>query len=128
MPTIKGTASVSDSRARQKALRKTKFPRNYGKLVSVEKVNKAVLTQWIEQKITSILGFEDEIVSSTAVNLFLPADNKSPDPKKAQLDLTGVLVESALNITAPLHLNQTHCYCVFDILIRLSRRPGGYVF
>ena len=91
MPTIKGTASVSDSRARQKALRKTKFPRNFGTSVNLEKVNKPVLTQWIEQKVTSILGFDDEIVSSTAINLFLPSDNDNaaPDPKKAQLDLAG---------------------------------------
>ena len=89
MPTIKGTASVSDSRAREKALKKTKFPRSFGKSVSLEKVNKSVLEQWIEQKVTSILGFEDEIVSSTAINLFLPSDNSDPDPKKAQLDLAG---------------------------------------
>ncbi len=92
MPTIKGTASVADSRARQKALKKTKFPRSFAKSVSLEKVNKPVLTQWIEQKVTLILGFEDEIVSSTAINLFLPSDNSSPDPKKAQLDLTGKFV------------------------------------
>ncbi len=92
MPTIKGTASVADSRARQKALKKTKFSKSFGKPVSLEKVNKPVLTQWIEQKVTSILGFEDEIVSSTAINLFLPSDNSSPDPKKAQLDLTGKFV------------------------------------
>ena len=89
MPTIKGTASVADSRARQKALKRTKFPRNFGTSVNLEKVNKPVLTQWIEQKVTSILGFEDEIVSFTAINLFLPSDNESPDPRKAQLDLAG---------------------------------------
>jgi len=89
MPAIKGTASVADSRARNKALKKTKFPRNYGKSVSLEKVNKPILIQWIEQKISSILGFEDEIVSSTAINLFLPSDNSPPDPRKAQLDLVG---------------------------------------
>ena len=89
MPSIKGTASVSDTRARQKALRKTKFPKNFTSSVSIEKVNRPVLTQWIEQKITSILGFDDEIVSSTAINLFLPSDGTFPDPKKAQLDLAG---------------------------------------
>ncbi|VEU37900.1 unnamed protein product [Pseudo-nitzschia multistriata] len=90
MPTVKGTASVADSRARTKALRKTRFPRNYRTSVDIEKVNKPVLTQWIEQKIASILGFDDEIVSSTAINLFLPSDN-SCDPKRAHLDLAGFL-------------------------------------
>jgi len=102
MPTIKGTASVADSRARQKALKKTKFPRNFRTPVSLEKVNKPVLTQWIEQKVTSILGFEDEIVSSTAINLFLPSDNASPDPKKAQLDLAGFLGDQAVTFSAEL--------------------------
>uniref|UniRef100_A0A7S4ELM8 PWI domain-containing protein n=1 Tax=Pseudo-nitzschia australis TaxID=44445 RepID=A0A7S4ELM8_9STRA len=114
MPSVKGTASVSDSRARTKALRTTRFPRNYRKSVDLEKVNKAVLTQWIEQKITSILGFDDEIVSSTAINLFVspspsnananpdslptpshPSNSNSNsyscDPKQAQLDLAGFL-------------------------------------
>ncbi|MGK3733359.1 MAG: hypothetical protein ACI90V_000195 [Bacillariaceae sp.] len=97
MPTIKGTASVTDSRARQKALRKTKFPRNFETKVLLQKVNKPVLTQWIEQKVTSLLGFEDEIVASTAINLFLPSDGTctSPDAKKAQLDLVGFLGEDS---------------------------------
>jgi hypothetical protein len=58
----------------------------------LQKVNKPVLTQWIEQKITSILGFEDEIVSSMAINLFLPSEGEDPpDPKRGQLDLAGFL-------------------------------------
>eukprot|EP00536_Pseudo-nitzschia_multiseries_P010254 jgi/Psemu1/202757/e_gw1.306.69.1 len=101
MPTVKGTASVTDSRARTKALRNTRFPRNFRKSVDLEKVNKPVLTQWIEQKITLILGFDDEIVSSTAINLFLPSDN-SCDPKKAQLDLTGFLGDDTATFCAEL--------------------------
>jgi len=102
MPTIKGTASVSDSRARQKALRKTKFPRNFDTKVILQKVNKPVLTQWIEQKVTSLLGFEDEIVASTVVNLFLPSDVTSPDAKKAQLDLVGFLGDEAATFSKQL--------------------------
>jgi hypothetical protein len=104
MPAIKGTASVTDSRARQKALRKTKFPRNFGTKVLLQKVNKPVLTQWIEQKVTSLLGFEDEIVASTAINLFLPSDGTctSPDAKKAQLDLVGFLGDSAATFSKEL--------------------------
>lgn len=93
MPSIKGTASVSDLRARRKALKGTRFPENFSQAVEVEKVNKQVLTQWIEGRVTSILGFEDEIVSSTAINLFLPDEGESPDPKRAQLDLAGFLGE-----------------------------------
>ena len=93
MPSIKGTASVADARARSKALKSTKFPANFTKKIKLDKVNKAVLTQWIEQKVTSILGFDDEIVSSTAINLFLPSDGSNPDPRRAQLDLVGFLGE-----------------------------------
>lgn len=131
MPTIKGTASVADSRARQKALKKTKFPRNFRTPVSLEKVNKPVLTQWIEQKVTSILGFEDEIVSSTAINLFLPSDNASPDPKKAQLDLAGKFCWPSFGETEdcniPLHGIQGSHYLLLTIN-RISWRSSGHVF
>ena len=94
MPSIKGTASVADPRARSKALKKTKFPKSFALPVQLSKVNKPVLRQWIEQRVTSILGFEDEIVSSTAINLFLPSEEGSnPDPRRAQLDLVGFLGE-----------------------------------
>jgi serine/arginine repetitive matrix protein 1 len=94
MPSIKGTASVADPRARSKALKSTKFPKIFSNPVQLSKVNKPVLRQWIEQRVTTILGFEDEIVSSTAINLFLPSEEgSSPDPRRAQLDLVGFLGE-----------------------------------
>ena len=98
MPSIKGTASVTDNRALNKRLASMKFPANFTEKLDVEKVNRAVMTQWIEQKITELLGFEDEIVQSTAVNLFLPTriedgPKAEVDPKKAQIDLEGFLGE-----------------------------------
>lgn len=99
MPTIKGTASVADSRALQKSLKRTKFPANFNEPVELSKINRTVLMPWIEKKITELLGFEDEIVASTAINLFLPSppppDSSLPpptvDPKQAQIDITGFL-------------------------------------
>jgi len=98
MPAIKGTSSVADSRALSKALKKTKFPANFASKVDLTKINRPVLTQWIEQRITKVLGFEDEIVQSTAVNLFLPEvpeDGIAPtvDPRRAQIDLGGFMGE-----------------------------------
>jgi serine/arginine repetitive matrix protein 1 len=92
---------VEDSRALTKALRGTKFPACFSTPVQLSKVNRAVLAQWIEQKIMSILGFEDDIVQSTAINLFLPEaldDGSSTrlttvDPRKAQIDMAGFLGE-----------------------------------
>ncbi|GAX23631.1 serine/arginine repetitive matrix protein 1 [Fistulifera solaris] len=95
MPLIKGTASVADSRALTKALRSTKFPESFSTAVDLSKINKPVLAQWVENKITGILGFEDEIVQSTAVNMFLPSSSDEAiievDPRKAQIDMAGFL-------------------------------------
>jgi serine/arginine repetitive matrix protein 1 len=98
MPSIKGTSSVPDSRALSKAIKSTKFPANFSTRVKLSKVNKPILTQWIEQRITTLLGFEDDIVQSTAVNLFLPSppedsgnQNTTVDPKTAQIDMAGFL-------------------------------------
>ncbi len=95
MPLIKGTASVADSRALTKALRSTKFPESFSTAVDLSKINKPVLAQWVEKNITEILGFEDEIVQSTAVNMFLPSSSDEAvievDPRKAQIDMAGFL-------------------------------------
>lgn len=110
MPTIKGTASVIDDHAMAKLLRKTKFPKCFKIPVDRTMVHIAVLTQWIEDRVTAILGFEDDIVQSTAINLFLPEANSTSsgigaadgvdvepvvvDPRRAQLDLAGFLGET----------------------------------
>jgi len=98
MPSIKGTASVADDRAISKLLRSTRFPPNFSKKVDQTRVHREVLSQWIEDRIQELLGFEDDIVASTAVNLFLPPvpeDGARPavDPRRAQLDLVGFLGE-----------------------------------
>jgi serine/arginine repetitive matrix protein 1 len=96
---IKGTMSVADNHAMTKMLRQTKFPESFSTRVNLSKVNIPVLSQWTEEKINSMLGFEDEIVSSTAINLFMPtasADAPPPtvDPRRAQIDLAGFLGEA----------------------------------
>ena len=113
MPSIKGTASISSSSALQKQLRSTTFPTNFSQKCNITKIHRSVFTHWIERRIEHILGFEDDIVCSTAVHLFLPeqtsqqqqaydngggggnnnivADYWDVDPRKAQLDLEGFL-------------------------------------
>ncbi|KAL3768777.1 hypothetical protein ACHAWU_006878 [Discostella pseudostelligera] len=105
MPSIKGTASITSTSALQKQLRSTTFPSNFSQKVNIAKVHRTVFTHWIEKRIEQILGFEDDIVSSTAVHLFLPSsgdnnDATAPavdywdvDPRRAQLDLAGFLGE-----------------------------------
>lgn len=116
MPSIKGTASVSDDRALQKLLRSTKFPSNFSQKVDCSKIHQAIIKKWISDRITQLLGFEDDIVQSTAINLFLPSSSAAAtsignastsdststsiarcgtvDPRKAQLDLQGFLGEA----------------------------------
>ncbi|KAL7438658.1 LOW QUALITY PROTEIN: hypothetical protein ACHAXM_007371 [Skeletonema potamos] len=111
MPSIKGTASISSNSALQKQLRSTTFPSNFSQKVNTKKIHRAIFQHWIEQKVEEILGFEDEIVCSTAVHLFLPevlgstedyveqpstlssAQHHDVDPRRAQLDLAGFLGE-----------------------------------
>jgi len=92
MPTIKGTASVVDDHAMAKQLKQTKFPEIFSKKVNLKMVNIPVMSEWIEKKIEELLGLEDEIVASTAINLFLEPQELT-DPRRAQLNLVGFLTD-----------------------------------
>merc|ERR1712071_14290 len=93
-----------------------KFSKSFSKPVNLSLINIPVLSQWIEERIATILGFDDEIVSSTAINLFLPTaaapsshnpshppsdstggggvgGENNVNPRRAQLDLAGFLGE-----------------------------------
>ena len=61
--------------------------------VSMAKVKLPVISKWISERITDLLGFEDDIVINLAIN-FLEA-SPHPDPKQLQLDLTGFLEKQA---------------------------------
>jgi serine/arginine repetitive matrix protein 1 len=53
----------------QKRLKATKFPPEFDKKVDIEKVNIDLMKKWIANKITTILGDEDDIVVETCFNL-----------------------------------------------------------
>ena len=53
----------------QKRLKATKFPIEFDRKVDIEKVNIDLMKKWIAQKITDILGDEDDIVVETCYNL-----------------------------------------------------------
>eukprot|EP00979_Chaetoceros_neogracilis_P008954 scaffold2012_cov181-Chaetoceros_neogracile.AAC.3 len=129
MPTIKGTASIASNAAQNKLLRSTKFPTSFATPVDLTKVNTAVVSQWIEKKIETLLGFEDEIVASMAINLFFPKLNDDSsggaasdvkyskvDPRKAQLDLVGFLGEEESANFASL---------LWDMLLDAQSQPRG---
>ncbi|CAN0084717.1 unnamed protein product [Ectocarpus sp. 12 AP-2014] len=92
---FRGTTAEQDSRwgdAEKKLLRRTKFSKVLEQKVNMKKVNMDVMQRWIAQRITSLLGFEDDIVVGTCIN-YLSEEGKL-DPKKLQLQLTGFLEKS----------------------------------
>ena len=129
MPVIKGTSSIVDRRADAKALKRTKFPAHFGRPVEVRNVNRPVMATWIDQRVTKALGFEDEIVSSTVLNLFLPElggdstagggvvdDSRNVvDPKEAQIALSGFLGEETGAVASEL----------WKLMLEAQESPGG---
>lgn len=53
----------------QKRLKATKFPPEFDKKVDIKKVNIDLMKKWIANKITTILGDEDDVVVETCYNL-----------------------------------------------------------
>jgi len=61
-------------------------------------VDLGVIRPWINNKISDMLGFEDEIVINTAINILntYVDDPKGPCPKQMQIQLTGFLERKSL--------------------------------
>ncbi|KAF2030034.1 PWI domain-containing protein, partial [Setomelanomma holmii] len=72
-----------------KRLRATKFPPEFDKQVDIKRVNIDLMKKWIANKITDILGDEDDIVVETCYNLI--EQNQFPKIKEIQIQLTGFL-------------------------------------
>lgn len=118
---------MEDARAHDKLLRSTKFPSIFYNTTAIDpsKVNQAILNVWIDREITSLLGFEDEIVSNTATNLFglteTPSNGEgSPgesfDPRNAHIVLSGFLGEAA---------SLKFCTNLLELLLDASQQPMG---
>eukprot|EP01035_Chromulina_nebulosa_P019908 gene19908-25863_t len=96
---FRGVSAEQDGRyvkAEEKLLLKLKkekkFPLNFDINVDFNKVNIDVFSRWVVEKITQLLGFEDEILSNLVINTL---NTKKVDPYKLQLDITGFLVDDA---------------------------------
>ncbi|KAL1452726.1 hypothetical protein WDU94_006930 [Cyamophila willieti] len=70
-------------------MKQMKFGDALGQKVDMSKVKLDILKPWITQKITQLLGMEDDVVVAFVYNQ-LEAE-KFPDPKKMQINLTGFL-------------------------------------
>jgi len=89
---FRGTSVDQDSRwgnVNSKLKKKMKFAAILDTKVQTSKLNLDVINKWATERITDLLGFDDDIVIGTVIN-FLAA-TPQPDPKQLQLDVTGFL-------------------------------------
>ncbi|KAL9544428.1 hypothetical protein MBANPS3_007633 [Mucor bainieri] len=86
-----GTSADQDSRfsnKEKKLLKSMSFPPEFDQKVDMKKVNLDVIKPWISNRITELLGFEDEVVIDYTCSLL---EEKDQDPKRMQINLTGFL-------------------------------------
>ena len=116
---------------------KIKYPSsfyNYSNKLDLIKINKPILQLWITNEITSLLGFDDEIVTNTVINLFglstnddgtSNADNstlssqqlnETIDPKQAHVVLSGFFNEDVAF---------QFCIKLWEYMIDASQKPTG---
>lgn len=84
----RGTSLEQDSRWMNKH-NKLKFPSIYQTKIDMNQINFDIIKPWINQRITGILGIEDEILISMIYNLL--QDTRYPDPKMIHVQLMGFL-------------------------------------
>ncbi|PWW78851.1 hypothetical protein C7212DRAFT_349407 [Tuber magnatum] len=96
-----------------KILRGTKFPPEYSKKVDMQKVNLEVMKQWISGKVIDILGNEDDVVIDFVYSLL--EEEKIPDPKKIQINLTGFLEKDT----------PAFCKQLWELLLSAQSNPQG---
>uniref|UniRef100_H2MT00 Serine/arginine repetitive matrix protein 1 n=1 Tax=Oryzias latipes TaxID=8090 RepID=H2MT00_ORYLA len=88
---FRGTSAEQDNRfsnKQKKLLKQLKFAECLDKKVDMTKVNLEVIKPWITQRVTEILGFEDDVVIEF---IFNQLEEKHPDSKMMQINLTGFL-------------------------------------
>lgn len=112
----KGVSAAQDSRFTNKEstlLRKLKFPASFDTKVDTSKVELSVIKPWISQRITSLLGFEDDVVLEYAAGML--AEERFPDPRKVQIQLMGFLEGKTAEFMEEL----------WGLLLSAQESPGG---
>lgn len=88
---FKGTSLDQDTRFsnKQRKLEKSmKFPPEFKEKVSTKKVEMATIQKWITEKVTELMGIEDEMLIMYIFNML---EEENPDPKNMQIQLTSFL-------------------------------------
>ncbi|PHJ20565.1 pwi domain-containing, partial [Cystoisospora suis] len=88
----------------KKLIESRKWPAIFEQRVDMSKVNADVMKAWVTSKITSLLGFEDDIVSSYCMTQLYPEEAMSADidirqnylcPKNLVISMTGFIGKNA---------------------------------
>ena len=85
----RGTTIEQDGRFRnkeKKLMENINFPKELDSLIDPSRIDMKVIKEWIEKKIKSILGFDDEFCVNYTVSLL----EEKIDPKKLHLQLIGI--------------------------------------
>jgi len=113
----RGTSADQDTRFgdKTKKLMKTlKFSDHLNEPVDMRKVKLDAMKPWIHEKLTEILGFEDDVVIDYAINQL--EETNHPDPKAVQINLTGFLnAKNARTFMAEL----------WPMLVSATKNPHG---
>mmetsp|Transcript_41362 Transcript_41362/g.95835 ORF Transcript_41362/g.95835 Transcript_41362/m.95835 type:complete len:192 (+) Transcript_41362:77-652(+) len=92
------TDQVKCVNAEQKLIKeldkKARFPAHFSQKVNMSKVSMDVMKPWITQRITELLGFEDEIVVDYCITQLTEAQTNL-DPKLLQVNMTGFMERKA---------------------------------
>merc|ERR1711913_130964 len=88
---FRGTSADQDNRfsdKEKKLMKQMKFEDILAKKVDMTKVKLDVLKPWITKRISEMLKMEDDVVVEF---IFNQLEEKEPDPRKIQINLTGFL-------------------------------------
>ncbi|TGZ81943.1 PWI domain-containing protein [Ascodesmis nigricans] len=96
-----------------KLLKSTKFPPEFQKKVDMRKCNLEVMKQWIARKVVEILAVEDDVVIDFIFSML--EEERFPDPRKIQLNLTGFLEKAAPRF----------CKELWNLLLSAQANPQG---
>ncbi|KAG6034367.1 hypothetical protein E4U41_006565 [Claviceps citrina] len=101
------------SKVDARLLKSTKFPPEFSQKVDMQKVNLQVMKKWIANRISDILGNEDDVLIELCFNLI--EGSRNPDIKSLQIQLTGFLDKD----TAPF------CKELWNLLLSAQGSPQG---
>jgi hypothetical protein len=99
---FKGTTTDQDARwgnKEKRLIKSIKFPAEFSKRVQLSRVNIAVIKPWIMDQVTTLLGFEDEVVVEM---VFGYLEQESVDPRLMTVNLKGFLEDKTLGFVKEL--------------------------